>query len=858
LLDSLLQENGRPGSHGLILNKMSSKLFELRPVISRVELEAGEKVETLEYSVGSLFIGTSAGNLVQYGLAERTDNLGQKQFTANYIITKVIVAKAKVSFLYAAPAINRLLVLCDNTLFILNMSDLSILPMAGSNKLKGVSAVCINNNPVMDNPFSVEVCVAKKKQCQLALLSLTEDKLSVSKTRECSHPVLAMAMDGVYVCAALTTRYIVYNMENMTDTELFPLDPQSELLPTITRVDREEFLVLGPGNLGMFVKATGIAGRPPIQWSASFSNIVYTHPYIIGQGSELVAVYSIRDQSLKQGLGYSGGRFVGFFDGNILLAGSNNIDCVAPVPWEQQASSLLESGQVEEAVLLAKDTEEGNRVRQKAGFMYLKDGNFMKAEEMLLKGRTDVREVLSLFPGMLPERSKFVRSTPPLHTIPDITSIKQTEISPNQFLVSYLQSVINFEGNSLDSCTEVHTAMVKVLCDVSPTEVVVFLKDENTVLNEEDLVEFFTSQGLHHFLATLHWKSNAEAALKIWSQIITEDLSDEYFPGVEFFSRQLSLCSEDLVYQYCDIALQKDTKMGAKLFMKPQLNFGSDNQYIDNALNILSKYPEARISFLEFLVLERNSEVEKHHTQLAMAFISKFKAASESENQSQNLSKLILTSKHLNAKFLLQNLKDTDLNYEKAILHGKLSEHDRALDILVNKLKDYQLAENYCDDISANQAEAKAKLLFLLLSIYMNPTSQLEKDKFTTLAVDLINNRAEDLNGSKVISILPESWNISIILPALRKFSRNLIHTQRMTKIAKHLYKGENIQVHSQLVNNTKDPIFVLPNSYCVACQKPFSTGGVARYPNGVMLHPECVKDAQVCPVTGEVFRIKL
>ena len=136
---------------------MSSKLFELRPVISRVELEAGEKIETLEYSVGSLFIGTSAGNLVQYGLAERTDQLGQKQFTANYITTKVIVAKTKVSFLYAAPAINRLLVLCDNTLFILNMSDLAILPMAGSNKLKGVSAVCINNNPVMDNPFSVEV-----------------------------------------------------------------------------------------------------------------------------------------------------------------------------------------------------------------------------------------------------------------------------------------------------------------------------------------------------------------------------------------------------------------------------------------------------------------------------------------------------------------------------------------------------------------------------------------------------------------------------------------------------------------------------------------------------------------------------
>jgi len=653
----------------------------------------------------------------------------------------------------------------------------------------------------------------------------------------------------------------VYNMENMTATELFPLDPQSELLPTITKVDREEFLVLGPGNLGMFVKATGIAGRPPIQWNANFSNIVYTDPYIIGQGSELVAVYSIKDQGLKQGLSYSGGRFVGFFDGNIFLASSNKVDCIAPVPWEQQASSLLESGQVEEAVLLAKDSDEGNRVRQKAGFMYLKEGNFMKAEEMLLKGKTDVREVLSLFPGMLPVNSKFVRSTPPLHTIPDISSIKQTPISPNQFLISYLQSVINIEGNSLEHCAEVHTAMVKVLCDVSPTEVMAFLKDENTVLDGEDLTEFFSPKNLHHFLATLYWKeNNPEAALKIWSLLLTEKLSDEYFPGVEFFCRQLSLCTEDLVYNFCDVALEKDSKIGAKLFMKPKLDFETDIQYIDNVLNILSKYPEARIIFLQFLVLEKHSEVEKHHTQLAMAFISKVKLSKnyKEEDISENLSRLILTSTHLNAKFLLQNLKDTDLNYEKAILHGKLGEHDRALDILVNKLKDYQLAEHYCDDISANQTQVKAKLLFLLLTIYMNPTSQVEKDNFTTLAVDLINNRAEDLNGTKVISILPESWNISIILPALRKFSRNLLHDQRMTKVSKHLHKGENIQLHSKLTSTTKDPIYVMPNNYCVVCQKPFASCGLARYPNGVMLHTECIKDAEVCPITGEIFKIKL
>ena len=31
----------------------------------------------------------------------------------------------------------------------------------------------------------------------------------------------------------------------------------------------------------------------------------------------------------------------------------------------------------------------------------------------------------------------------------------------------------------------------------------------------------------------------------------------------------------------------------------------------------------------------------------------------------------------------------------------------------------------------------------------------------------------------------------------------------------------------------------------------------IARYPNGVMIHEACVKSEEVCPVTGEVFRIK-
>merc|ERR1711874_305491 len=118
---------------------------------------------------------------------------------------------------------------------------------------------------------------------------------------------------------------------------------------------------------------------------------------------------------------------------------------------------------------------------------------------------------------------------------------------------------------------------------------------------------------------------------------------------------------------------------------KPQLSIERESQFIDNTLNILSKYEGAKISFLKFLVFEKDSQVEKHHTQLALTFINKVKqstpalteAGTETEG-CRDLSRLILTSKHLN---------DTNLNYEKAILHGKLGQHDQALNILVSKLE---------------------------------------------------------------------------------------------------------------------------------------------------------------------------
>lgn len=53
----------------------------------------------------------------------------------------------------AASALDKLLVLCDTTLFVLNLNSLE----PTSTKLKNIQTFCVNENPLSSDPFLVQV-----------------------------------------------------------------------------------------------------------------------------------------------------------------------------------------------------------------------------------------------------------------------------------------------------------------------------------------------------------------------------------------------------------------------------------------------------------------------------------------------------------------------------------------------------------------------------------------------------------------------------------------------------------------------------------------------------------------------------
>jgi len=272
-------------------------------------------------------------------------------------------------------------------------------------------------------------------------------------------------------------------------------------------------------------------------------------------------------------------------------------------------------------------------------------------------------------------------------------------------------------------------------------------------------------------------------------------------------------------------------------------------------LALLAPHPAPRLAYLRHLVEEEGSEVEAHHTQLALALL----AQPEGGGGRAALSRLVLTSAHLNTEFLLHRLQGSDLTYERAVLMGRAGNHQAALELLVQAHL-YEEAEQYCEDMAGGREgregrkEERGRLLVLLLATLLS--SEQEEEEATVRAVELVNSRAEEMPATKVLSLLPASWSLSVVEAGLRRLGRAAVHRRRMAGVTRHLSRGRTVALQTELAAATRAPLVLLPSSYCVVCSKPFTQGGVARYPNGVALHAACVRDERVCPLTGQVFTV--
>lgn len=863
--------------------KIGFKAFEITPVIERIVTTSADRpktVECIDCAAQNLYIGTSDCFVLNYVIDEGVSPLGKTTFQSRLQACKHLGMKKPVQQVLTAPAINRLLVLCDGGILMFSMFGLEFLATGFKDRFKGVTAMCRNDNPNMFDPFAVEVCIALSKKKAIHILSVTEDKIIPLKEIPLPEPPLHMAVDGGAVCVALANqyRYCMVNILSGKVQELFHYEA-AVTKGFVMGVGMEEFLLNGPTDvMGMFVTSEGTSQRAPLSWSERLLALGYSFPYAIALGPNSISVHSIigQDQkSQKQSLVFKGGRILLNYDNQVFVCSPREVYCLVQLPFRKQVQMLLNEKRVSEALQLARvamETMSGpqrdekllKRTQQQAGFIYMAEGYFTEAASLMREGGLDPRELIILFPPLLSSNWKYLPSRELVELSGLVKGSKQFLAEAKQFLMQYLEETRR-SAEDIGYKEEVDTALVKLYIEINSPNLQHLVSSENCC-TVADTISWLQKYERYHALALFycHHKQVAQA-MGVWKRIIHGEIKDRNFPGMEYVVKFLSSSQDsELLWNHVPWLLERNQEIAVKVFTDRPTNESPNDEKFrpDLIVEYLQRFPAALRQYLEYLVFDKKFEKEKYHTHLALLYLEQvLKMRRDPSCSLDNLDKQRAKLRHLlewsslyRVTLLLSKINDdSDLDAEAAILYGKMEQHSKALKILVYKLEDFSEAERFCELHSKGKdRNFRMKLYQTLLEVYLLPDE--DREPLIAPAVALLNSHMADFDTAEAMKLIPEEWSIGLISQFLSGSVRLSLHKSRNTKILRSLARGENIKMRSSHMISHKAHLLVTEERLCQACRRPFNDPAVARYPNGVTTHIHCARNKTVCPVTGHVF----
>ncbi|XP_016054962.1 PREDICTED: transforming growth factor-beta receptor-associated protein 1 isoform X2 [Miniopterus natalensis] len=849
---------------------MSTKAFTLVPAVDR-ELLAGDRervsIECVECCGRNLYVGTSDCAIHHFLLEEHTLPAGLATFTATRQRHRPLGFRKPVTELRAASALHRLLVLCDCSITLVNM--LSLEPVPSGARIKGALALAVNENPVSADPFCVEVCIISVKRRTIQVFMVYEDRVQIIREVSTPEQPLAVAVDGHFLCLALTTQYIILNYSTGAAQDLFPYCSE-EKRPIVKRIGRQEFLLAGPGGLGMFATVAGISQRAPVHWSENVIGAAVCFPYVLALDDEFITVHSMLDQQLKQTLPFKEGHVLQDFEGRVIVATSKGVYILVPLPLEKQIQDLLASHRVEEALVLAKGARRNipkekfqvmyRRILQQAGFIHFAQLQFLEAKELFRSGQLDVRELISLYPFLLPTTSSFARSHPPLHEYADLNQLTQGDQEKvakcKRFLMSYLNEVRSTEvANGYKE--DIDTALLKLYAEADHDSLLDLLVTENACLLTDSAAWLEKHQKYFALGLLYHYNNQDAAAVQLWVNIVNGEIHDStradlYDYVVDFLTYSPD---QELVWKYADWVLQKSEEVGVQVFTRRPLEEQQSSFNPDDVLTCLKKYPKALVRYLEHLVMDRKLQREEYHTHLAVLYLDQVlqqrpgasgPGADVTETQAK-LRQLLQKSDMYRVHFLMERVQGAGLPMERAILHGKLEQHGQALRTLALELKDCRAAEDYCLWRSEGREPAYRQRLFhTLLALYLDAGAQ--APELAVAAVDLLNRHAAEFDAAQVLPLLPGAWSVQLLCPFLAGAVRGSVHARRTAQVALGLAKSENFIYKCEKIKLKGSSVRLSDKQLCQMCHSPFCEPVFVRYPNGGLVHTHCAASRHTNP----------
>lgn len=303
----------------------------------------------------------------------------------------------------------------------------------------------------------------------------------------------------------------------------------------------------------------------------------------------------------------------------------------------------------------------------------------------------------------------------------------------------------------------------------------------------------------------------------------------------------------------------------------------------------LEHWPSA-VKYLEHVIAlgEQSPDLHDKLAELLLRSVREAQKEQKTEVEGKALGKLLeflSTSTRYRAYRILSQLRgdgkfskcDLQLTSEmpraRALLQGRLGNHDAALRIYVYDLGDYQAAEAYCSKVYAKDPDPKGIYLHLL-KLYLAPTpgrrssmsgrtfspppssrgtsrpgsppvtsppAGLSAEPLVKPALELITRHGLRIDSDAVISLLPPMISVSDVQTYLSKQLKATHSALAAHRIQKELVKSRNVQVKGMVLNLEVRRVKVDDQRVCPQCHKRLGQSAIAVHaPRGQVTHLHC------------------
>lgn len=404
-----------------------------------------------------------------------------------------------------------------------------------------------------------------------------------------------------------------------------------------------------------------------------------------------------------------------------------------------------------------------------------------------------------------------------------------------------------------------------------------------------ELIILYQSRGLHR------------KALELLKSHFQDSPISGYEKTVQYL-QHLGQEHLEIICKYARWVLQNEPGMGLKIFTAdlPECESLDRNLVLEF---LRHNAPQLEIPYLEHLIHFWNDKTSFFHTTLLLRYrqkvaplLSKYlesigddvpcPAGQEPGELGELRLKLLdflEISDHYTTQGLPALLLSEGLCEERAIVVGKLGQHEEALSIFIYVLNNPKRAEEYCLAVHKKKLPNSKDIFFLLLKLYLHPpnslsSSQLQRKMSVSSAsrlsnssthmpinlsskiVKLLNEHGDKIDPLKAISELPDEFDIVRLKDYLSITLRLKLRESHDKEMFRQLIMSKFYQVQKTWIQLQKaNKIVIDDGTICQVCSKKIGRSAFVRFPNLDLVHYSCkdrygkVVKAQLPPPYNDV-----